>query len=139
MSNIPKEIKKINETTWEIPISYKEGMKVPARIIATEPILKAMDAEVFEQLTNVATLPGIQKYAICHSDAHRGYGMPIGGVAAFDMEEGVISPGSIGFDINCGMRVLRTDLTLNEVKPKIKELVNTLFKLVPAGVGCKGF
>ncbi len=139
MSEVPKEIKKINEVTWEIPTSYKQGMNVPARIIATELLLKAMDPGVFNQVTNVAMFPGIVKYSICHADAHWGYGMPIGGVAAMDMEEGVISPGAVGFDINCGMRLLRTDLTLKEVRPKIKDLVDTLFKLVPAGVGCKGF
>ena len=139
MSDIPKEIKKINEVTWEIPTSFKEGMNVPARIIATEPLLKAMDPGVFNQVTNVATLPGIVKYSICHADGHWGYGFPIGGVAAFDMEEGVISPGGIGFDINCGMRLVKTNLTIKEVQPKIKELVDTLFKTVPAGVGCKGF
>ncbi|MAG52719.1 MAG: RNA-splicing ligase RtcB [Nanoarchaeota archaeon] len=135
----PKNIKKINETTWEIPTTFKEGMRVPARIIATKPILDDMDSEVFDQLTNVATLPGIQKYAICHADGHRGYGFAIGGVAAMDFNEGVISPGGIGFDINCGMRLIKTNLTIKEVQPKIKELTDTLFKNVPAGVGCKGF
>ncbi|MBI2508079.1 RtcB family protein [Candidatus Woesearchaeota archaeon] len=101
MSEVPKDIKKINEVTWEIPTSYKQGMNVPARIIATESLLKAMDPGVFNQVTNVATLPGIVKYSICHADGHWGYGFPIGGVAAFDIEEGVISPGGIGFDINC--------------------------------------
>jgi tRNA-splicing ligase RtcB (3'-phosphate/5'-hydroxy nucleic acid ligase) len=139
MNEVPKNIKKINDTTWEIPTSYKEGMRVPARIVATENLLKAMDPGVFDQVTNLTFLPGIQKYSICHGDGHWGYGAPIGGVAAFDMQEGIISPGMVGFDINCGMRLLKTDLTLEEVKPKIKELVNTLFKLVPAGVGCKGF
>ncbi len=101
MENIPKELKKVNETTWELPPSYKEGMRVPARIIATERLIRNMDAGVFEQVTNVATLPGIQKAAYCMPDGHWGYGFPIGGVAAFDVEEGVISPGGIGFDINC--------------------------------------
>lgn len=139
MSEVPKEIKKINEVTWEIPPSYKEGMNVPARIIATESLLKAMDPGVFNQVTNVATLPGIIRYSICHADGHWGYGFPIGGVAAFDMEEGVISPGGIGFDINCGMRSIITNLTLKDLQPRLKELVNILFKLVPSGVGCKGF
>src|SRR3989344_437562 len=99
--NIPKEIKKINEVTWEIPTSYKEGMNVPARIIATEKLLNQMDRGVFDQVTNVACLPGIVKYAYCMPDAHWGYGSPVGGLAAFDLEKGVISPGIIGFDINC--------------------------------------
>lgn len=136
----PPEIKRINDTTWELPTSYKKGMKVPARIIANEELMEAMDAGVFNQITNVATLPGIQRYAFCMPDGHWGYGFPIGGVAAFDPEKGgVISPGGIGFDINCGMRLMTTNLTVDEVKPKIKELVDALYMKVPAGVGCKGF
>jgi len=129
----------ISENIWEIPTSYKEGMKVPARIYANEALIKSMDAGVFEQVTNVASLPGIQKNAFCMPDGHWGYGFPIGGVAAFDPKEGgIISPGGIGFDINCGMRLITTNLTVDEVKPKIKELVDALYKAVPAGVGCKG-
>jgi len=136
----PKEIKKVNEVTWEIPQSYKEGMNVPARIIATEKLFNQMDKGVFDQVTNVACLPGIVKYAYCMPDGHWGYGFPVGGLAAFDPEEnGVISPGGIGFDINCGMRLVTTNLTFKEVQPKLKELVDTLFKIVPAGVGAKGF
>tara|TARA_Y100000310_G_scaffold272474_1_gene287439 strand:- start:5114 stop:8074 length:2961 start_codon:yes stop_codon:yes gene_type:complete len=101
MENVPKELKKIDETTWELPTSYKQGMNVPARFIATEHLIKNMDEGVFNQLTNVACLPGIERYAICHADGHWGYGFPIGGVAAFDLETGIISPGGIGFDINC--------------------------------------
>ncbi|MBI2135891.1 RtcB family protein [Candidatus Woesearchaeota archaeon] len=97
----PKEITKINDTVWELPVSYKAGMKVPARIFATEELLNQMDDAVFNQLTNVACLPGIQKYAYCMADGHSGYGFPIGGVAAFDPETGIISPGGIGYDINC--------------------------------------
>ncbi len=99
--NIPKDIKQVSEVCWEIPTSYKKDMLVPARIYATEKLLKGMDAGVFEQVTNVACLPGIQKYAFCMPDGHWGYGFPIGGVAAMDAEEGVISPGGVGFDINC--------------------------------------
>ncbi len=101
MSNIPKDTKQVEEAIWEIPTSFKQGMNVPARVIATKKLLESMDAGVFEQLTNVACLPGIQKAAICMPDGHWGYGFPIGGVAAMDAEEGVISPGGIGFDINC--------------------------------------
>ncbi|PIN74212.1 RNA-splicing ligase RtcB [Candidatus Woesearchaeota archaeon CG10_big_fil_rev_8_21_14_0_10_45_16] len=136
----PSDLKQIDETTWELPISHKEGMRVPARIIASKELIDAMDGGVFEQVSNVATLPGIQRYAFCMPDGHWGYGFPIGGVAAFDPEEGgVISPGGIGFDINCGMRLITTNLTIDEVKPKIKELVDALYLKVPAGVGCKGF
>ncbi|MDO8642677.1 MAG: RtcB family protein [Candidatus Woesearchaeota archaeon] len=135
----PSCITKISDEVWEIPTSYKKGMLVPARIFATKKLLDQMDAGVFDQVTNVACLPGIKNYAYCMPDGHWGYGFPIGGVAAFDPENGIISPGGIGFDINCGVRVVRTNLTLEEVQPKIKELVNHLFERVPCGVGCKGF
>lgn len=130
---------KISENLWEIPKREKEGMVVPARIYATEKLLSTMDQGVFEQVTNVACLPGIQKYAICMPDGHWGYGFPIGGVAAFSVDEGVISPGGIGFDINCGMRLIRTDLTRKDVEPRLNELMNVLFSNVPAGVGSRGF
>jgi tRNA-splicing ligase RtcB len=139
MSNVPKDIKQIEEAIWEIPTSFKKGMLVPARIVATKKLLGSMDSQVFEQITNVACLPGIQKYAMCMPDGHYGYGFPIGGVAAMDAEEGVISPGGIGFDINCGMRLITTNLTIKDVQPKIKEIVNNFYKTVPSGVGCKGF
>tara|TARA_Y100000310_G_scaffold144893_3_gene144193 strand:- start:17272 stop:18798 length:1527 start_codon:yes stop_codon:yes gene_type:complete len=139
MSTIPKELQKVTDTVWELPTSYKQGMNVPARIIATKKLLDGMDAGVFDQVTNVACMPGILKYSYCMPDAHYGYGMPVGGVAAFDAETGIISPGAVGFDINCGMRLCTTNLTYKEVQPKLKELINTFFKTVPAGVGCKGF
>ena len=134
----PPEIKRISGTVWEIPVSYKEGMRVPARIYATEKLIREMDAGVFDQVTNVATLPGILKYAYCMPDGHWGYGFPIGGVAAMDVRSGVISPGGIGFDINCGMRLVLTNLTYEEVAPRLRELVDKLFDRVPAGVGCRG-
>src|SRR3989344_418227 len=135
----PKEIKNISECVWELPISFKKGMRVPARIIASEKLLKEMDAGVFDQISNVATLPGIVNNAYCMPDGHWGYGFPIGGVAAFDVENGgVISPGGIGFDINCGMRLLTTNLTYDQVKPHLRELVENLFRAVPAGVGSEG-
>jgi len=135
----PANIKEVAPHVWEIPASYKEGMLVPARVYATERLLKEMDDGVFEQVTNVATLPGIQKYAMCMPDGHWGYGFPIGGVAAMDPATGVISPGGIGFDINCGMRLVRTSLTFDEVAPQLKRLVDRLFQRVPAGVGGRGF
>src|SRR3989344_5809417 len=135
----PKEIKNISECVWELPISFKKGMRVPVRIIASEKLLKEMDAGVFDQISNVATLPGIVNNAYCMPDGHWGYGFPIGGVAAFDVENGgVISPGGIGFDINCGMRLLTTNLTYDQVKPHLRELVENLFRAVPAGVGSEG-
>ncbi len=136
---LPSEIIKISDTLWELPTSYKEGMRVPARIVATEKLIREMDAGVFDQVTNVATLPGILKYAYCMPDGHWGYGFPIGGVAAMDVRSGVISPGGIGFDVNCGMRLVLTNLTYEEVAPRLRELVDKLFARVPAGVGCRGF
>ncbi|MGB2989905.1 MAG: RtcB family protein, partial [Candidatus Zixiibacteriota bacterium] len=132
------EMKKIQDDVWEIPRSEKEGMRVPARILASDKLMEIMDKGVFNQITNVACLPGIQKHALCMPDGHWGYGFPIGGVAAFSTEDGVISPGGIGFDINCGVRLIRTDLTLEEVKPKMTTLMDALFKAVPAGVGSSG-
>ena len=114
-------------------------MRVPARILASDELFAAMDEGVFRQITNVACLPGIVEHALCMPDGHWGYGFPIGGVAAFDLEEGVISPGGIGFDINCGMRLLRTNLTEAEVRPKLEALMTRLFEGVPSGVGTKGF
>ncbi len=134
-----KDLEKISDAVWEIPTSFKDGMRVPARIYATEELIREMDDGVFEQVTNVATLPGIVNYAYCMPDGHWGYGFPIGGVAAMDARSGVISPGGIGFDVNCGMRLVLTNLTYEEVKPKLYELVDRLFQRVPAGVGSSGF
>lgn len=136
--NSDMKINKISDWVWEIPKTEKEGMRVPARIFASDTLLESMDKGVFEQITNVACLPGIQKYALCMPDGHWGYGFPIGGVAAFDTEDGIISPGGIGFDINCGMRLITTDLKADEVKPRLQSLINELYRAVPAGVGAKG-
>ncbi|HLC51428.1 MAG TPA: RtcB family protein [archaeon] len=134
------EFKKISDVIWEVPTSFKQGMRVPVRVFASKGIVDAMDLQVYDQITNVATLPGIVRHAMCMPDGHSGYGFPIGGVAAFDPENGgVISPGGIGFDINCGMRLITTNLTLKDVKPHIKELIDNLFERVPAGVGESGF
>lgn len=137
--NTSMAVHRISDQIWEIPASEKSGMLVPARIYATEQILTSMDSGVFEQVTNVACLPGIRRYALCMPDGHWGYGFPIGGVAAFDRETGVISPGGVGYDVNCGMRLIRTDLTLDEVAPNIERLMTELFRRVPAGVGSTGF
>jgi tRNA-splicing ligase RtcB len=131
IQEIRNSLKEIDKNTWE---SKKAG-NVPIKIYANKNILKNMEGEVFNQAANAASLPGILKYSYLFSDAHIGYGVPVGWAGAFDMEEGIISPGAIGFDINCGMRLIKTNLTLKEVKPKIKELVDILFKMVPAGVG----
>jgi tRNA-splicing ligase RtcB (3'-phosphate/5'-hydroxy nucleic acid ligase) len=133
-------LRKVSSTVWELPVTHKQGMRVPARIIATEKLVREMDEAVYQQISNVATLPGISRYALCMPDGHSGYGFPIGGVAAMDVHQrGVISPGGIGFDINCGMRLVITNLTLNDVQPRLKGIVDLLFERVPAGVGSHGF
>jgi tRNA-splicing ligase RtcB len=129
-------IKKINDLVWEVPVEYNRHMRVPARIYADEALLAMMKREeTLHQGINITQLPGIQKYGIILPDGHQGYGFPIGGVAAFDAEEGIITPGGVGYDINCGVRLMRTDLTYEEVKPKARELIERIFKLVPCGVG----
>ena len=133
--SLPKNIREVAPAVWELPQDHSPGMRVPARIYATESLLKDMEDAVFTQVANVAKLPGIQKYAFCMPDGHWGYGFPIGGVAAMDPQDGVISPGGIGFDINCGMRLVRTNLTYQDVQPRLKELVDRLFQKIPSGVG----
>jgi tRNA-splicing ligase RtcB (3'-phosphate/5'-hydroxy nucleic acid ligase) len=136
---LPPGIRRISDTVWELPPDYKEGMRVPARIYATEKLMGEMDAGVIDQVTNVATLPGIVRHAYCMPDGHWGYGFPIGGVAAMDTRTGVISPGGIGFDVNCGMRLVLTNLTFGDIKEHLRDLVDRLFARVPAGVGGSGF
>jgi len=136
---LPKEIFRVSDTVWEIPMTYKAGMRVPARILATERLLREFDDGVIDQLTNVAMLPGIVGHAFCMPDGHWGYGFPIGGLAAMDVDTGVISPGGIGFDINCGMRLCLTNLTFEEFRPRLREVVDRLYERVPAGVGATGF
>lgn len=132
-------LKKIEDVVWEIPTSYKKGMRVPARIYADEYLLQKMQSDLtLEQAANVAMLPGIYKYSIVLPDGHQGYGFPIGGVAAFDAEEGVLSPGGVGYDINCGVRILRTDLKYEDVKDKLTELAELLFRYIPSGLGSRG-
>jgi tRNA-splicing ligase RtcB (3'-phosphate/5'-hydroxy nucleic acid ligase) len=137
--NTDMRVNRVTDEVWEIPATEKPGMLVPARIYATPGILQTMDRGVFDQVTNVACLPGIARYALCMPDGHWGYGFPIGGVAAFDTRSGIISPGGVGYDINCGMRLIRTDLTLDDVQPKLDRLMTELFRRVPAGVGAAGF
>src|SRR5438046_10649192 len=103
------KVRKVSDTVWEIPVTYKDGMHVPARIIAKEKLMREMDEAVYQQISNVATLPGITRYAFCMPDGHSGYGFPIRSVSAMDGNEGcVISPGGIGFYINCDMRLVVT-------------------------------
>jgi len=132
-------LKRIDAYIWEIPQGYRHGMRVPGRVYADEVLLEKMRGDLtLRQCANVACLPGIYKFSIVLPDGHQGYGFPIGGVAAFDAENGVISPGGVGYDINCGVRLIRTNLTVDDVKPVLKDLINTLFYLVPSGVGSRG-
>lgn len=131
------ELKRINDYTWEIPKSG--GMRVPALIYTSSKLLENVRRDMtLQQARNVACLPGIKRTAYVMPDAHQGYGFPIGGVAAFDMDEGIISPGGVGYDINCGVRLLRTDYTEKDLKTKRRELLAEIFKEVPAGVGKGG-
>jgi tRNA-splicing ligase RtcB len=132
-------LKKVDDLIWEVPVEYNRYMRVPARVYADESLLNMMrrDDTLFQAL-DITQLPGIQKYGITLPDGHQGYGFPIGGVAAFDSEEGIITPGGVGYDINCGVRLMRTDLTYKEVKPKAQELIDRIFRLVPCGVGVGG-
>jgi tRNA-splicing ligase RtcB len=135
-SNAPR---KIGENQYQIDADSNLGMKVPVRIYADEPLLqKMLSGRTITQAQNVSCIPGIVGQSIVLPDGHEGYGFPVGGVAAMDAEEGMISPGGVGYDINCGVRLLRTNLTEQAVRSKLKELVNDLFSSIPSGVGSKG-
>lgn len=136
--SIIENMTKIRDNVWEIPSSYKKEMIVPARIFIDDESLENLEEGAIEQVTNVACLPGVQKCSIGLPDIHFGYGFPIGGVAAFNPRTGIISPGGVGFDINCGVRMVKTNISEEELQPKLKELVNLLFTNIPSGVGSKG-
>ena len=132
-------VNKIDDCRWEIPPSYKAGMLVPGLIYTSESMLAQIwEEQAFQQVANVAFLPGIIGYSLAMPDIHWGYGFPIGGVAATSVKGGVVSPGGVGFDINCGVRLLRTNLTEEEVRPKIERLIAELFVSIPSGVGSAG-
>jgi tRNA-splicing ligase RtcB len=130
-------IEKVDDYHYTIP--QQGGMQVPGLLYANQKLIDDIKRdESPRQVANVAHLPGIIKYSLAMPDMHWGYGFPIGGVAAFDLEEGIISPGGVGYDINCGCRILRTGLTLPDVQDDIRKLVTALFKGVPSGVGSTG-
>jgi len=130
-------LQRVREYVWELP--QEGGMRVPGRVLASKRLLEEIaDDRSLQQLKNVTHLPGIQKYALALPDAHQGYGFPVGGVAALDAEDGCISPGSIGYDINCGVRLLKTNITYDDVVGHEEELVDTLFANVPTGLGGGG-
>jgi tRNA-splicing ligase RtcB len=133
------KLEKVDEYRWRIPRSYKAGMRVDGLIYADEAMLgQIIEDQAPEQVVNVAFLPGIVGYSLAMPDIHWGYGFAIGGVAAMRAADGVVSPGGVGFDINCGVRIMRTNLVKEEVAPKIQQLVDALFYTVPSGVGSKG-
>jgi tRNA-splicing ligase RtcB len=133
-----EKLRRIDETKLEVPVDYKQGMRVPGLIYVDNILEKELEIQSIEQVANVATLPGIEKASLAMPDIHTGYGFTIGGVAAFDLKEGIISPGGVGYDINCGVRLLRSSLTKQEVLPRIRDLVDVLYNEIPSGVGSKG-
>ncbi|OLB46915.1 RNA-splicing ligase RtcB [archaeon 13_2_20CM_2_53_6] len=136
-SNIP--LTRVAENIWEVAPDFQPGMKVPARIYADEDLLAKMRTDrTIQQCVNVTHLDGIYNYAITMPDGHEGYGFPIGGVAATDYDEGLISPGGVGYDINCGVRLIRTNLTEEDVRPSLAKLVDTIFNFIPSGLGSRG-
>lgn len=139
MSPWSDNIKKVDDFRWLIPKSSRHGMRVDGMVYATEELMTVIrDDEALEQVVNVAFLPGIVGRSMAMPDIHWGYGFPIGGVAATREEDGVVSPGGVGFDINCGVRMLRTDLKEKDLAPRMSDLVNTMFTEVPSGVGSEG-
>ena len=131
-------LQRLDDHRWELPVTYKDGMRVPARIYASEALLDIVAQEhAIDQAANVACLPGIEWRSLAMPDIHWGYGFPIGGVAAMRLDDGVVSPGGVGFDINCGARVLTTTLSEADVRPHLQPLLNQLFRDIPAGIGGK--
>ena len=133
-----EKLKQINDFEWILPKDSKKGMNVDAKIIASKKMMNVIEDEAINQLTNVTMLPGVENPVIGLPDMHWGYGFPVGAVSAFDENEGIISSGLCGFDINCGINLVRTNLTYKEVKDKLNELVQAIYNKVPVGVGTKG-
>jgi tRNA-splicing ligase RtcB len=133
-----EKLKRIDSTKIEVPVDYKPGMRVRGIIYVDELLEKDLETQSIDQVANVATLPGIIKSSMAMPDVHTGYGFAIGGVAAFDLDKGIVSPGGVGYDINCGVRLLRSDLTKEDVTPRLKDLVGMLSSEIPSGVGSKG-
>ena len=132
-------IQQVDAVTWRIPRSARPGMRVDGLVFADETLMASLrDDPALEQVANVATLPGIVGASLAMPDVHWGYGFPVGGVAAMRRDGGVVSPGGIGFDINCGVRLLRSDLAERDVRPHLGRLADALFRAVPSGVGAHG-
>ena len=138
MPHLPTLVQR-DEFTYEIARDEAAGMRVPGLLFSNAALLSGVAGDPsLAQLANVATLPGIQRVALAMPDIHFGYGFPVGGVAAFDLEEGVVSPGGIGYDINCGVRLIRTSLTVEALRPRLGALIERLYREVPSGVGSRG-
>ncbi|MDI6744279.1 MAG: RtcB family protein [Thermodesulfovibrionales bacterium] len=135
---LPEKLKRIDDTKIEVPADYKPGMRVKGIIYVDEILEKDLESHSIDQVANVATLPGIVNASMAMPDVHTGYGFAIGGVAAFDLDEGIVSPGGVGYDINCGVRLLMTNLKKIDIVPKLKDLVSVLYNEIPSGVGSKG-
>src|SRR5919204_5147591 len=133
------EPRRISETVWEVPVEARSDMRVPARVFADDELFEAIARDgSLEQLMNVATLPGIVDAALAMPDAHQGYGFPVGGVAAMELPDGVVSPGGVGYDINCGVRLLALPLDIDELGQRHVPLVHEISRAVPAGAGKEG-
>src|SRR6056297_2858634 len=130
-------LEQVSENVWELP---REGeMRVAGRVLASEALLEEIaEDKTLQQLRNTTHLPGIVEPAICMPDGHQGYGFPVGGVGATDAEDGCISPGAVGYDINCGVRMVRTNLTYDDLRGREEELVDSLFANIPSGLGGGG-
>ncbi|WP_298519413.1 RtcB family protein [uncultured Methanobrevibacter sp.] len=135
---IKDNINKIRDNVYEIPGSFNKKMRASGRLYIDDESFEALEEGAIEQIVNVACLPGVQRYSIGLPDIHFGYGFPIGGVAAFSMRNGIVSPGGVGFDINCGVRLIKSNLTLADIEEHLDELTEKLFKNIPSGVGSKG-
>ena len=135
---IKDEVKKVRDNVYEIPGSFNKKMRASGRLYLDDESFDALEEGAIEQIVNIACLPGVQRYSIGLPDIHFGYGFPIGGVAAFSMRNGIVSPGGVGFDINCGVRLIKSNLTLNDIEDKLDELTEKLFENIPSGVGSKG-
>ncbi len=134
-----QDLTRVSDFIWEVPQSYRDDMRVPARLYASDKLVDAaVEDRAVEQLVNSATLPGLIRYALAMPDIHQGYGFPIGGVVASRTDSGVISPGAVGYDINCGIRVLASNISYQEIKPHLPELASALFANCPTGVGKGG-
>ena len=133
------QLERVGPYLWRIPRDERRGMRVPGLLVADEHLIASIRTDAsLEQLANGATLPGIVRAALAMPDIHQGYGLPVGGVVATDAEHGVVSPGAIGFDINCGVRLLKTPLAAADVAPQMGRLVDALYEAIPTGVGSRG-